>query len=174
MAPRSVTATELPVGTSPAGASLASNVSGAGAPSRDDIVEVWGDGLLATLPNKARARFRVGRFLDVVGDTAVFALPNETHRTYCEEVRVDVEAALKAHYGTAVPLRLVIDDEDDDGGTEGGRMRPQSPPPTTVPTGDFEPDLLDPQVLAAETEPAGAGLSPQDRLKEAFPGAHEV
>jgi hypothetical protein len=35
-------------------------------------------------------------------------------------------------------------------------------------------DLLDPVVLAAETEPAGAGLSPEDRLKQAFPGAEEV
>jgi hypothetical protein len=29
-------------------------------------------------------------------------------------------------------------------------------------------------VLAAETEPAGAALSPEERLKQAFPGAHEV
>jgi hypothetical protein len=35
-------------------------------------------------------------------------------------------------------------------------------------------DLLDPEVLAAETEPAGAGLSPEERLKQAFPGAQEV
>jgi DNA polymerase-3 subunit gamma/tau len=164
------------VGASPEGVagSLASNVSGVGAPSRDDIVQVWGDGLLATLPNKARARFRVGRFLDVDGDTVVFALPNQMHRTYCEEVRVDVEAALKAHFGTAVPLRLVIDDEDDDGEATGDRMRRQTSPGTTVPPADVEPDLLDPEVLAAETEPAGAGLSPQERLKQAFPGAHEV
>jgi hypothetical protein len=39
---------------------------------------------------------------------------------------------------------------------------------------DDTPDLLDPAVLAAETEPAGAGLSPQERLKQAFPGAQEV
>ena len=39
---------------------------------------------------------------------------------------------------------------------------------------DEGPDLLDPAVLAAETEPAGAGLTPQERLKQAFPGAQEV
>ena len=33
------------------------------------------------------------------------------------------------------------------------------------------PDLLDPAVLAAETELAGAGLTPEERLKQAFPGA---
>ena len=36
-------------------------------PSRDELVQVWGDGLLASLPNRARARFRVGRFIDVDG-----------------------------------------------------------------------------------------------------------
>jgi hypothetical protein len=34
--------------------------------------------------------------------------------------------------------------------------------------------LLDPAVLAAETELAGVGLSPEERLKQAFPGAQEV
>jgi hypothetical protein len=37
-----------------------------------------------------------------------------------------------------------------------------------------QPDLLDPVVLAAETQLAGAGLSPEERLKQAFPGAEEV
>ncbi len=86
-------------------------------PSRDELVQVWGDELLAQLPNRARARFRVGRFLDVDGSTAVFALPNETHRSYCEEVRLDVEAVLATRFGTAVPIRLVVDDDaaDDPG-----------------------------------------------------------
>jgi len=193
-------------------------------PSRDELVQVWGDGLLASLPSRARARFRVGRFLDVAGGSAVFALPNETHRSYCEEVRLDVEVALGTHFGTAVPIRLVVDDEADgtatadvtpaavdpptdasDGPATAGsaprapRRRPSGaattapagnvpPAGTTVPQatapageaadggegGDDEPDLLDPEVLAAETEPAGVGLTPQERLKQAFPGAAEV
>jgi len=170
-------------------------------PSRDELVQVWGDGLLAQLPNRARARFRVGRFLAVDGTTAVFALPNETHRSYCEEVRLDVEAALATRFGTAVPIRLVVDvdDVDEPGAAPPARAqrepqqtsavtpgpepretpRPSSdvsaPRPATVdPDGDDAPDLLDPAVLAAETEPAGAGLSPEERLKQAFPGAQEV
>jgi DNA polymerase-3 subunit gamma/tau len=181
-------------GTSPrARAAPEAAVSGAVAtlPSRDELVQVWGDGLLAELPNRARARFRVGRFLDVDGGSAVFALPNETHRSYCEEVRVEVEAALGARFGTAVPIRLVVDDEAEDGPVT---TRPTPPPRTSppMPQGsmgapdtadaagggvaeeDDTPDLLDPAVLAAETEPAGAGLSPQERLKQAFPGAQEV
>ncbi len=171
--------------TSPGGARPPTGV--ATLPTRDELVQVWGDGLLAGLPSRARARFRMGRFLDVADGSAVFALPNETHRSYCEEVRLDVEVALGTHFGTAVPVRLVVDDEED------GRASPDAPPPTragdrspavrrttAAPPPDDpldpadEPDLLDPDVLAAETEPAGAGLTPQERLKQAFPGAHEV
>ena len=165
-------------------------------PSRDELVQVWGDGLLASLSNRARARFRVGRFLAVEGGSAVFALPSETHRSYCEAVRVDVEQALAARFGTAVPLRLVVDDDVDDesgsparsvrssGGTSsgGGASAPNSGTgpgqgaPGAPGAGDDEDlaDLLDPEVLAAETEPAGSGLSPQERLTQAFPGAEEV
>jgi hypothetical protein len=39
---------------------------------------------------------------------------------------------------------------------------------------DSEADLFDPKVLEAETEPAGAGPSPEERIKLAFPGAEEV
>ncbi len=172
-------------------------------PSRDELVQVWGDGLLAQLPNRARARFRVGRFLDVDGTTAIFALPNETHRSYCEEVRLEVEAALATRFGTAVPIRLVVDVEDGDGpapapsrstrpsrgsqqtsadasGPDGPGARgevagvPAPGPGPGQPAGDDSPDLLDPAVLAAETELAGAGLTPEERLKQAFPGAQEV
>ncbi len=176
-------------------------------PTRDELVQIWGDGLLASLPNRARARFRVGRFVEVDGATAVFALPNETHRSYCEEVRLDVEAALATRFGTPVLIRLVVDDEaaDESGSSVPVRPEPgcratpgqtaaQTAAPTTAtrasakvqssetrrgattvePEGDDTPDLLDPDVLAAETEPAGVGLTPEERLKQAFPGAHEV
>jgi len=120
----------------------------------------------------------VGRFTSVDGGTAVFALPNETHRSFCEELRLDVESALRSHFGVSVPLHLVVDDElEDEGGRGSGRRAARDP--AADPSGfddprDDEPDLLDPVVLAAETEPAGAGLSPEQRLKQAFPGAQEV
>jgi hypothetical protein len=130
----------------------------------------------------------------------VFALPNETHRSYCEEARLDVEAALATRFGTAVPIRLVVDDDADD---EPGAPRPTPAPrgsrsgstrrgttgasaTTAGPSrdgtvtatvdieGDDGPDLLDPAVLAAETDLAGAGLTPEERVKQAFPGAQEV
>jgi DNA polymerase-3 subunit gamma/tau len=149
--------------------------------SRDTLVELWGDSLLASLPNRARARFRVGRFIAVHDGTAVFALPNETHRSYCEEVRLDVEAALGDHFGVLVPLLLVVDEDQD----SDVRSRPAPPsaaagrgaaaaPDPAVEHDEGQHDLLDPAVLAAETQLAGAGLTPEERLKQAFPGAEEV
>jgi DNA polymerase-3 subunit gamma/tau len=149
--------------------------------SRDELVQLWGDGLLASLPNRARARFRVGRFVAVDDGTAVFALPNETHRTYCEEVRVEVETALGSRFGTPVPLRLVVDEEAAADGPArpttaipGPEVQAEAPPVSGTEYDTEQHDLLDPVVLAAQTEPAGAGLSPEDRLKQAFPGAEEV
>jgi hypothetical protein len=209
-------------GSTPVRTAAPTSGARAAVPSRDELVQAWGDGLLAALPSRARARFRVGRFVEGEEGTAVFALPNETHRSYCEEVRLDVEVALGSHFGTAVPVKLVVDEEDGD--TAAGTMRPgetesapepdpaPTPPPAAAPrvkaaapspapptappppsagarsggrsaatvavaapaTVDDEHDFLDPDVLAAETEPAGVGLTPEERLKQAFPGAHEV
>ena len=142
-------------------------------PDREALVEAWGDGLLAALPARARARYRVGRFVAVEEGAAVFALPNGTHRSYCEEVRRDVEAALQGHFGVRVPLRLVVDDDEQPASAGGAGPVAPTPVPEEEPLDD-EPDLLDPEVLAAETEPAGAALPVTERLKQAFPGAEEV
>jgi len=161
--------------------------------------------VLAALPGRARARFRVGRFLQVDGATAVFALPNDVHRSYCDEVRHDVEEVLGAHFGIPVPLRLVVDPESGSGDGTGPAVsgpassQPATGPrpvtghaPTTVGTttepspgegdrrspGDELPvddeALLDPAVLQTETELAGAGPTPEQRLRQAFPGAEEI
>ena len=152
---------------------------GSAPPSRDDLVQAWGDVLLGQLPSRARARFRVGRFVAVDGDSAVFALPNETHRSYCEDVRADVESALAAHFGTPVLLRLVVDDDDDANANASPdaaapARRPSAAPEPMAEAADDESALLDPEVLAAETLPAGAGLSPEQRVKQLFPGAEEL
>jgi hypothetical protein len=158
------------------------------------LVQVWGDGLLASLPQRARARFRVGRFMEVADGVAVFALPNEAHRSYCEEVTQPVEAALAQKFGVQVKLRLITDPDEEAGGRptprsagESGRVQADAVgddpgrvvseraiKEETSPFEDDEPDLLDPYVLEAETEPAGDALSPAERLKLTFPGAQEV
>jgi DNA polymerase-3 subunit gamma/tau len=162
------------------GPATGSSRTGATAVSRDELVQLWGDSLLASLPGRARARFRVGRFVAVDAGTAVFALPNETHRSYCEDVRIEVETALGTHFGVPVPLRLVVDEESDgDGPIRAAPSRPgpaaaAAPPVVEAEPDDGHHDLLDPVVLAAQTDPAGAGLSPEEQLKQAFPGAEEV
>ncbi len=159
----------------PAPAAEGKSTTTATMPSRDELVQAWGDGLLTELSNRARARFRVGRFLAVEDGAAVFALPNDTHRSYCEEVRLEVEQLLGTRFGTSVPLRLVVDEEAPAAASTGRRApAPSSPAEPEVELSDDDQALLDPVVLAAETEPAGAGLSPEQRLKQVFPGAEEV
>jgi DNA polymerase-3 subunit gamma/tau len=179
------TATATTVTASAASTATATATAPASSPSamptRDELVQAWGDGLLTSLSNRARARFRVGRFLAVENGAAVFALPNDTHRSYCEEVRIEVEQMLGSRFGTAVPLRLVVDEEATPASVgapprpsraaAGERAAPDAP--ADAPPEDLSA-LLDPVVLAAETEPAGTGLTPEQRLKQVFPGAEEL
>ena len=175
--------------TPPAPAAAPEDAAAVGAPgafpTRDELVKAWGDGLLASLPNRARARFRVGRFVSVEDRCAVYGLPNETHRAYCEDVRTDVERSLSSHFGIPVSLRLVVDEDDDPTGADPGPTAGATEAAGSSAAGssaagssaagvDAEPDLLDPAVLEAETELAGAGLTPEERLKQAFPGAQEI
>jgi DNA polymerase-3 subunit gamma/tau len=80
-------------------------------PSRDDLTLAWGDHVLAHLPAGARALYKSGRFVDVEGDAAIYALPNAMHRDRCESKRVEVEGVLESHFGRPIGLRLVVADE---------------------------------------------------------------
>ncbi|MDQ3643748.1 MAG: hypothetical protein M3450_20335, partial [Actinomycetota bacterium] len=125
-------------------------------PTRDELTLAWGDKVLLGLSPRAKSRFRVGRFVSSDGGTATFALPNAIHRDRCEEVRVDVEQALAAHFGRPVPLRLVTEDQ------------PASP--AAAPPPDDEP--IDPQDLV--DAPAAELRSPVDHVLSAFEGATVV
>src|SRR5690606_23664514 len=72
------------------------------------LAAAWTASVLGALTNRARARFNAGRFV-AVDAQAEFALPNAIHRDRCDELRPEVEAALAAHFGRPVPLRLVVD-----------------------------------------------------------------
>ena len=78
-------------------------------PTRDQLVQAWGDHVIGRLRPKAKALFQAGRFVGVEGDRAVFGLPNEIHRDRCEEVRGEIEAALSEQFGRPVLLELVVD-----------------------------------------------------------------
>jgi DNA polymerase-3 subunit gamma/tau len=150
-------------------------------PTRDELVQAWGDGFLASLAQRPRARFRVGRFTDVDPTRGVvtFALPNEAHKHYCEEVNLEVEVALSERFGVPIKLRLIVDPEEAEGASSQRQApsRASAPAPYNAPMpeqDEEESDLLDPEVFAAETEPAGDALSAAERLKLTFPGAQEV
>jgi DNA polymerase-3 subunit gamma/tau len=128
-----------------------------GLPTRDDLTLAWGDTILPNLPNRAKARFGAGRWL-AVDDAAVYALPNAHHRDRCEGCRPDVEAALAAHFGQPVPIRLVLDDE---------------PGPAAAPDSPSIPDEDDIDVRELTDAPA-AGASSVDRITDMFPGTELV
>ena len=100
-------------------------------PTRDQLVQAWGDHVIGRLRPKAKALFQAGRFVGAEGDRAVFGLPNEIHRNRCEEVRGEIEAALSEQFGRPVVLELVVDP----GAEPPSRGRDASPPddPMTAP-----------------------------------------
>ena len=132
-----------------------SEPSGAALPTRDQLTKAWGDVVLTSLPGRSKARFGAGRFAAVEPTAAVFAVPNQHFLTRCEEVKAEVEAALAAHFGRPVPLRLTVD-------------RPAPVPADTAPEPEEPPELHE------TAEPPPAVASPVDRLRQAFPGAEEV
>ena len=138
--------------------------SGAPLPTRDELTLAWGDTVLLSLSPRAKSRFRVGRFVASDGDRATFALPNAIHRDRCEEVRADVEAALAAHFGRPVPLRLVTEEPPGSAGT-GAAVAGGSPPPPDDESIDLD-DLQD--------APATELRSPVDHVLSAFEGATVV
>jgi DNA polymerase-3 subunit gamma/tau len=154
-------------------------------PSRDALVQAWGDHVISGLRPKAKALFQAGRFVGVEDDRAVFGLPNETHRTRCEEMRGEVEAALASHFGRPVSLVLVVDPGADPAGDPPrapgptptdqlggqGRASDRGRDPGPVPPDEEDPSIFDESELG---EVADVDTSAEARLLQAFPGAEEV
>lgn len=138
--------------------------SGGQMPDRDLLTQAWGDLILASLPAPAKSRLRTGRFTDVDGDTAIFALPNQPHVSAAEGVKSRAEDALSAHFGTRVRIRLVVDDSSG----PATAAAPATPGPSAPPAEDeIEEVAIEDTVLA---DPS----SPDDVVRSAFPGAEEV
>ncbi len=157
-----------------------------GVPSRDELTLAWSDAILPTLSPRAKAFFSAGRFVEGDDRTAVFALPNAPHVEKCEKHRPDVEAALAAHFGRPVPLRLVVDTEGaGDGGPVGDPPAADADGPATRATpaaraaaprpADPPPDRPDHDIDLSElTDATGTASSSVDRVRELFPGAELV
>ncbi len=160
----------MPADAPPAGAAAPAPASaapgGTGVPSRDQLTLAWADHVLPMLKGMAKARFAAGRFIDGDGTAAVLALPNGPHRDACEPLRPQVEGALAAHFGRAVPVRLVVDGgppTDGPGGADG------PPPPADDDTGPIPDEPFDPgELVDAPLEPT---VSAVERVAAAFPGA---
>ena len=129
----------------------------------DQLTRTFVGGLLDELPQKVRARFKLGHFTALDGDNATFALPNEHVVPRCEEVRAEVEAALQTRFGRPLTIQLVVD---------GSSPAPATPTaaaaPTPAPDTQTAEEIGDVSQLENATDVASNSL---DRLTEAFPGA---
>ncbi len=137
-------------------------VSGGALPSRDELTLAWGDQILPGLRPAVKIYLASGRFVSV-GDTAVYAVPDRGLLGRAQAGRAEVEAALAAHFGRAIPLELVLDE-----GTRAGPVAGDPAPPEDDPEDPAGYHMAD-----LEDAPAGV-MSPEQRLMEAFPGAEEV
>ncbi len=152
--------------TAPAPGSDAAG-SPASFPTRDQLVQAWGDNIIGRLRPKAKALYQAGRFIGAGGGRAEFGLPNEIHRTRCEELRPEVEGVLSDYFGCPVGLDLVLDPAADTGpaapgwevGLPGARRarrsaigRPGAVGPPAPPAAKVVPPVL-PRILAPSRTP---------------------
>ena len=136
-------------------------------PALIDLTSNWSDTLLPSLPQRSRARFSGGHWVDVVDGVAVFGLPNEPHAVRCEECRSEVESALAAHFGAPVPIRLVVD------GSAPDPSAPRSIAAARRAATDENP--VDESIDLDDLRNAkGAPSAGADRIAAIFPGAELI
>lgn len=139
-------------------------------PDRDALALAWGDEVLARLSKRAKARFAIGRFTEVVDGVAVLALPNKPHLMRCTELVGEVEGALAEQFGVAVPIRLVVDE----GATRPPQRRGDGKSATETiskDAADEDDESIDPGELVDADAAVGSAV---ERISEAFPGVSVV
>ena len=153
--------------SAPAAAAPAAATSGGVMPALVDLTRIWSDTLLPALPQRSRARFSGGHWVEVSDGVAVFGLPNEPHATRCEELRPEVESMLSAHFGITVPIRLVVD------GSAPDPSAPRVVATSRRAAADENPvdESIDLDDLTNARGTATAGV---DRIAAVFPGASLV
>ena len=153
--------------SAPAAAAPAPATSGGTMPALVDLTRIWSDTLLPALPQRSRARFSGGHWVEVSDGVAVFGLPNEPHATRCEELRPEVESMLSAHFGITVPIRLVVD------GSAPDPSAPRVVATSRRAAADENPvdESIDLDDLTNARGTATAGV---DRIAAVFPGASLV
>ncbi len=150
-----------PPASGPAAGQPAAPAPGGGSPqgsppSRDELTKLWADQVLPGLPGRIKAYLSAGHFVDTPEGGTAFALPDPGLLARALPLQGELEAALEAAAGVPVPVRLVVEQD---------LPRPAGAAP------DQDAAFYD----LDELEDAGAGVvSPEQRLREAFPGAEEV
>ena len=119
------------------------------------VAEIWEQQALPALSARARARFQAATIVGVSEGQVQFELPNETHRERCEQMKDEIEAALRNALETPVQVDLTAAPEE-------------NPRADTKPVVVAEEEIVDPAEFEAS---ADAGPSSVDRLLDAFPGA---
>ncbi len=156
-------------------------------PTRDELVEAWGDHVLNQLRPRVRAVFAVGRFLATEGSTAILALPNSAHVERAKADIDEVASALGRYFGRAVELRLVAETDvgahlaTGSGGAsepEGSQEDPssESSPPTQARSGAARnrgAPLTRAQVPEASAS-GGATGNDRDELAEEMLGPDDI
>ena len=157
-------------------------------PSLEAITNAWTTTLLVGLRPKVRAIFQAGKLIGVEADVVVMSVPNDAHMLHAEPLRNEVEAALSAHFGQRLVVRL---SSESAGRDQAGRSIPEpvgepgpfDTPARTTQSSSTENDGSDDDFadMAAPLEadervsaaPSGVDWA-KARVLEAFPGAEEV
>ena len=136
------------------------------------VSQGWQQAILPTLKPMARALFSAGHFLGERDGAFAFGLPNETHRSRCEQYRGDVESAIAGLVGRSVKLMLVVDASSagDDGLAPVVPLR-SSNSAANAPVRQAEMPDEDIDLDDLVDAPPGSVKTPLDRLTDAFPGS---
>jgi DNA polymerase-3 subunit gamma/tau len=107
------------------------------------------------LRGMARAVFAPATFVSSGQGVVTLGLPNDTHRTKCEQHRPAAEKAFSEHLGSPITIDLVVDGGGDgDGGSVGGAQRPSSVPAPAAETVAPIPAAVAPAAAPAPVSPA--------------------
>ena len=123
--------------------------------SISQVAEIWQQQVLASLTARARARFQAATIISVSEGQIRFELPNETHRERCEQIKGDIEIALREILGAEVQVELTATQEE--------KVQTNAEPKAAI-----EEVVVDPVEFEVSSE---AGTTSVDRVLEAFPGA---
>ncbi len=123
--------------------------------SISQVAEIWQQQALPSLAARARARFQAATIISVSEGQVRFELPNETHRERCEQIKGDIEIALREILGAEVQVELTAAQEE--------KVRTNAEPKAAI-----EEEVVDPAEFEVNSE---AGTTSVDRVLEAFPGA---